>query len=258
MQAGYHGLQKTQQGVHNMIKQRIINKNERELAKQQGKSDLLANAAKNAANQKEFNEKHGLNSETMDELTKTNISTMASQNEKLIARLSKKRTRLLAELDLADAQQRHEIQQRLRQLDALEKEVEKFKAMGGKDAMEARIQLAEMENKLKMIEAQGDVENQMIYERGKTEKAKEDAERAGLRGALFHNGILGLFRKTKQDLDAAWIEYDRAIVQGNTKIAKKTLDRISKLMKKTNCSEEDQKRYRDAIVQLQHVDRDRQ
>ncbi|MBR0212490.1 MAG: hypothetical protein IJQ55_02680, partial [Alphaproteobacteria bacterium] len=158
MQAGYHGLQKTQQGVHNMIKQRIINKNERELAKQQSKSDLLANAAKNAANQKKFNEEHGLNSETMDELTKTNISTMASQNEKLIEKLSKKLTELSAELDLADAKQRHEIEKELREIEALKEKHDRYKELGGQEAMKELKELTKLNNDLKKLAAKGEID----------------------------------------------------------------------------------------------------
>ena len=117
-----------------MKKQKIINQNER--------------AVERAKGIKALKEEYGdMSIDEINEISLKDAAAIANQNERLKKRLGEKRLKLSAALDMADAKQKHEIQQRLRQLDALAKEVEAFKNMGGKDAMEARMQLAEMENK---------------------------------------------------------------------------------------------------------------
>ena len=120
-----------------MQKQKIINQNER--------------AVERAKGVKALKDEYGdMSIDEINEISLKDAAALANQNERMKKRLGEKRLKLVAELDMADVKQKHEIKQRLAQLDALEKEVEAFKTMGGKDAMEARMQLAELENKLKM------------------------------------------------------------------------------------------------------------
>ena len=174
MQGVYHGLQKIQQGVHNMKKQKIINQNERAVARAEGIKALKE-------------EYDGMPIDEINEITLKDAAAIANQNERLKKRLGEKRLKLYAELDMADVKQKHEIKQRLAQLDALAKEVEAFKTMGGKDAMEARMQLAEMENKLKMIEAQGEIDLDVARAKGKNQV-----------GDIKADGRTSLFRKVAQ------------------------------------------------------------
>ena len=369
MQSVYHGLQKIQQGVHTMKKQKITNQNDRAVERARGIRALR--------------EEYGdMSVDEINEITLKDAAALAHQNERLKKRLGEKRLKLVAALDRADVQQKHEINQRLRKLDALAKEIDAFDAMGGKGGLDKKLKLQEFENKLKVLEARGDwdveqahaeakikkkkteaqgqqdikdiekfgklnrrletlrrkreaelqdakarnnfrrteeiedslqqlnmlqaklnklndmgvntpetmkefkklimdlgkieleqeknngamndqrakndVEEQMIRERGTTEREKERAERAGHKAARWHNGIFGIFRKTRQDLDAEWIKYDTAIVKGNTRVAKAILKRIAKIMKDIDYTPEEKKRLSDAILQLQRVERGRE
>ena len=108
--------------------------------------------------------------------------------------------------------------QRLRQLDALAKEVDAFKAMGGKDAMKARMQLAEMENKLKLIEAQGEIDLDTARAKGanKTGDIKSTGRISRFRKAAqaISGFVKGFGDRTKDDIASA----DNAV-----KLAKKQL-----------------------------------
>ena len=247
MQAGYHGLQKIQQGVHNMKKQKIINQNER--------------AVERAKGIKALKEEYGdMSIDEINEISLKDAAAIANQNERLKKRLGEKRLKLSAALDMADAKQKHEIQQRLRQLDALAKEVEAFKAMGGKDAMEARMQLAEMENKLKLIEAQGEIDLDVARAKGKNQVGdiKADGRTSRFRKAAqaISGFVKGFGDKTQDDITSADFAAKLAkkqLAKAKTTAAKKVWEnaakRLAELMKDHEYTEEQKTKIAEALIQ---------
>jgi hypothetical protein len=247
MQSVYHGLQKIQQGVHNMKKQKIINQNER--------------AVERAKGIKALKDEYGdMSIDEINEISLKDAAALANQNERLKKRLGEKRLKLVAELDMADVKQKHEIKQRLAQLDALAKEVEAFKTMGGKDAMEARMQLAEMENKLKMIEAQGEIDLDVARAKGKNKVGdiKADGRTSRFRKAAqaISGFVKGFGDKTKDDItsaDNAAKLAKKQLAKAKTVAAKKVWEnatkRLAEIMRSHEYTEEQKTQIAEAVIQ---------
>lgn len=247
MQSVYHGAQKIQQGVHNMQKQKIINQNERAVERAKG-----INALKDEYGDMSIDE--------INEISLKDAAALANQNERLKKRLGEKRLKLVAELDMADVKQKHEIKQRLAQLDALEKEVEAFKTMGGKDAMEARMQLAELENKLKMIEAQGEIDLDVARAKGKNKVGdiKADGRTSRFRKAAqaISGFVKGFGDKTKDDITSAENAAKLAkkqLAKAKTVAAKKVWEnatkRLAEIMRSHEYTEEQKTQIAEAVIQ---------
>ena len=247
MQSVYHGLQKIQQGAHNMKKQRIINQNERAVERAKG-----INALK-----KEYD---NISIDEINEITLKDAAALANQNERLKKRLGEKRLKLVAELDMADVKQKHEIKQRLAQLDALAKEVEAFKTMGGKDAIEARMQLAKLENKLKMIDKQGEIELDVARAKGKNQvgdiKANGRISRFRKAAQAISGFVKGFGDKTKDDItsaDNAAKLAKKHLAKAKTVTAKKVWEnaakKLAKLMKNHEYTEEQKTKIAEALIQ---------
>jgi hypothetical protein len=247
MQSVYHGLQKTQQGVHNMQVQKIKNQNERAAKRAEGVKTLI-------------NEYGDISIDEINEVTLKDAAAIANQNERLKKRLGEKRLKLSAALDMADAKQKHEIQQRLKQLDALAKEAEAFKAMGGKDAMASIKQLKEMENELKLIEAKGEIDLDVARAKGKNKVGdiKADGRKSRFRKAaqVISGFIKGFGDKTKDDITSA----DNAAKLAKKKLAKAKTDaaknvwekaskRLAQLMKSHEYTEEQKNKIAEAVIQ---------
>ena len=215
MQCVYHGLQKTIQGVHNMKMQEIKNKNERAVERAKGVKNLK--------------EEYGdMSVEEIHEIGLKDAAAIAQQNERLLKRLGEKRLKLQAELDMANTKQRHEIQQRLNQLELLNKEVNAFRAMGGQDATKDRIKLTELENKLKALEAQGEIDVQATSAKGGTKvQAITDKGRIShFRNATraITNFFKGFGDKTQEDVTSA----DYALKLAEKNMAKAKTDSAKK------------------------------
>lgn len=187
-------------------------------------------------------------------------AALANQNERLKKRLGEKRLKLVAELDMADVKQKHEIKQRLAQLDALAKEVEAFKTMGGKDAMEARMQLAELENKLKMIEAQGEIDLGVARAKGKNKVGdiKADGRTSRFRKAAqaLSGFVRGFGDKTKDDItsaDNAAKLAKKQLAKAKTDTAKKVWEnatkKLAELMRNHEYTEEQKTKIAEALIQ---------
>ena len=247
MQSVYHGLQKIQQGVHNMKKQKIINQNER--------------AVESARGIKAVKDEYGdMSIDEINEITLKNAAALANQNESLKRRLGEKRLKLVAELDMADVKQKHEINQRLAQLDALAEEVEAFNKMGGKDAMEARMQLAKLENKLKMIEAQGEIDLDVVRAKGKNQvgdiKADGRTSRFRKTAQAFSGFMRGFGDKTKDDIisaDNAAELAKKQLAKAKTDAAKKVWEnsakKLAELMRNHEYTEEQKTKIAEAVIQ---------
>lgn len=247
MQSVYHGLQKIQQGVHNMKKQKIINQNER--------------AVERARGVKALKDEYGdMSIDEINEITLKDAAALANQNERLKERLGEKRLKLVAELDMADVKQKHEIKQRLAQLDALAEEVEAFNKMGGKDAMEARMQLSELENKLKMIDAQGEIDLDVARAKGKNQVGdiRADGRTSRFRKAAqaLSGFVKGLGDKTKDDItsaDNAAKLAKKQLAKAKTDTAKKVWEnaakKLTELMRNHEYTEEQKTKIAEALIQ---------
>ncbi|MBQ5699765.1 MAG: hypothetical protein IIV74_00520, partial [Alphaproteobacteria bacterium] len=247
MQSVYHGLQKIQQGVHNMKKQRIINKNERAIERTRGVKSLK-------------DEYGDMSIDEINEITLKDAAALANQNDQLKKRLGEKRLKLAAELDMADAQQKHEINQRLRQLDALAQEVAAFDAMGGKDAMENRMQLAKLENKLKLIEERGEIDLDVARAKGKNRVNSVAADgrisRFRRAGQAVSGFVRGLGDKTKDDVtsasNAAKIakkQLAKAKTTGAKKVWENAAKNLAKLMNSHEYTEEQKAQIAEQLIQ---------
>ena len=247
MQSVYHGLQKTQQGVNNMKLQKIKNQNERAIERAEGVKALK--------------EEYGdMSIDEINEITLKDAAALANQNERLKTRLGEKRLKLVAELDMADVKQKHEIKQRLAQLDALAKEVEAFKAMGGKDAMEARMQLAKMENELKKIEAQGEINVEVTRAKGKNKVGDIKADGRTSRFRKAAQAISGFFKgfgdTTNDDITSAdnaaklaQKQLKKAKTVETERIWESATKRLAKLMKSHEYTEEQKNQIAESVIQ---------
>lgn len=247
MQAGYHGLQKTQQGVHNMKKQKIINRNERAIERIKG-----------VKSQKE--EWGDISVEDINEVTKKNIAAMANENERLMKRLSRKHTRLLAKMNLADAKQMHKIQSELKEIEALQMKYDAYEDMGGVDAMKQLKEMKKLNNELKKLDAQAEIDVDIVKAKGrnKVKDIKADGRASRIRKAAqaISGFVKGFGDKTKDDItsaDNAAKLAKKQLAKAKTVAAKKVWEnatkRLAKIMKSHEYTEEQKKRIAEQVIQ---------
>ena len=239
----YHELLLIQKGVHNMRKQEIINQNERALERAKGI--------------KELKEEYGdMTIDEINEITLKDAAALANQNERLKKRLGEKRLKLVAELDMADVKQKHEIKQRLRALDALAAEAEKFDP----EKADAVKNMRRLENELKLIEEEGKVDVEMTRAEGKN---KVDAIKGeGLTAKLRNAGqtLVGFFKgvgdTTKADItsaenaiELAQKRFAKAKTDGAKKVWGKGMKRLEELIKHHEYTPEQMQKIAEQIVQ---------
>lgn len=264
----FAGLRRLQANIHELRMQRIRNRQERELLIQQGEQKMKKQEIRdNAANmrlrareaKKTKKEYEDLSIEDIDELTEKDIATLASLNESLKERLSKKRTKLIAELSLADLKQRHEIKQRLAEIDALYEELKTLKKIKGKASLEEIAELKRLEAKIKVLEAKGEIEVETTRAKGQNKVNEIAAEGRTSRVRNFGRAIAGLFRglgdTTQEDITSAsnaaklaQKKFAKAKTDAARKLWLATATRLTEIMENTELTEEQKRQISETVI----------
>ncbi|MBQ7409277.1 MAG: hypothetical protein IJV03_01805 [Alphaproteobacteria bacterium] len=258
MQSVYHGVQKSIKGIHNINLQIQQGVNQMKLEDVKAKNKRAVERARGIkALNKEYKD---MTVEDIADVSLKDAVAIAHLDEKAMGRIGKKIIELRAKFKMETMGQQHGIDKRLAELDLLEKEVEKFRTMGGKDAMDARIQLAELENKLRVLEAQGSANVAATIASGKTKVAGIEANGQKTKARRFGQAISAFFKglgdTTAEDVTSA----DYAVKLAKKKLAKaktdaakkvwkKASERLAEIMEKHEYSEEQKTRLASAIIQ---------
>ena len=201
-----------------------------------------------------------MSADEINEITLKDAAALANQNERLKKRLGEKRLKLVAALDRTDVLHKHEIEERLRKLDALEKEVEKFRTIGGKDAIEARKQLAKLENELKKIDVQSEIDLDVARAKGrnKVNDIIADGRTSRFRKAAqaISGFVKGFGDKTNDDItsvDNAAKLAEKQLAKAKTDAAKKVwknaAKKLAELMRNHEYTTEQKNKIAAALVQ---------
>lgn len=258
MQSVYHGTQKTIKGIHNINLQIQQGVNQMKIEEVKAKNKRAVERARGIkALNKEYKD---MSIEDIADVSLKDGVAIAHLDEKAMGKIGKKIIELRAQFKMEDMSQQHGTDRRLAELDLLEKEVEKFKSMGGKGAMDARLKLAELENKLRILEAQGAANVAATTARGKNKVTDIEADGRKTKARSFGRAISAFFKgfgdKTAEDVKSA--DYAAKLAKKNfakaktdsaKKVWKKASERLAEIMANHEYSEEQKKQIASAIIQ---------
>lgn len=121
--------------------------------------------------------------------------------------IKREKTKLEAELDQVGIKQKKKIEVRLNELDSLSKQLSMFRKMGGKDGAAEMLELVRIENELKLLRAQGSVNERIASAKGnaKVYAIEKESKVSNVRrlGSIIASFFRGARDINAEDISAA-------------------------------------------------------